>query len=36
MAQELKKLTEQMFIDPEKLELTNYLLKETQQPFFLS
>ena len=35
IAQELKKLTEQAFIDPEKLELTKYLLKEPVQPLVL-
>ena len=35
IANELKKLTEQVFIDPEKLELTKYLLKEPQHHFVL-
>ena len=35
IANELKKLTEQVFIDPEKLELTKYLLKEPKQPMVL-
>ena len=30
ITQELKKLTEQTFIDPKKLDLTNYLLNDSE------